>query len=125
MRSGDWAGPAVADPDPCGSSDVDVALGPWLSVGLALGRGVDLTGLGVAFWPGLGVARGFGVALGVDRGVAFGVAFGDGVGVGVGGGGAVTTTSGGLTWVCSQTVPPVRAWKTYDHDPAGRVRFRW
>jgi len=34
VRSGDWAGPAVADPDPCGSSDVDVALGPWLSVGL-------------------------------------------------------------------------------------------
>ena len=122
MRSGDGTGLAVADPgvDP----DVAVAPGAWLSMGLELGRADDLPGLGVAFGPGFGVARvGFGVALGVDRGVAFGGAFG--VGLGVGGGGAVTTTSGGLTWVCSQTVPPVRAWKTYDHDPTGRVRLRW
>ena len=128
VRSGDWAGLAVADPgvDP----DVAVALGS-----LAFRR----PGTGSSGRPGglrrrlrarpRRCARRLRRALGVDRAVGFGVAFGVGVGfgvgLGVGGGGAVTTTSGGLTWVCSQTVPPVRAWKTYDHDPTGRVRFRW
>ena len=117
MRSGAGIGLAVADPG------VAVEPGAWLSVGLAVGRAVALPGFGVDFGPGFGVARaGFGVALGVDRGFGVGVAFG--VGVGVGGGGAETTTSGGLAWVCSQIVVPFRAWKTYGHDPTGRVRLR-
>ncbi len=78
--------------------------GAWLSEGLAVGRAVALPGFGVDFGPGPGVARvGFGVAFG-----GFGVAFGVGLGVG----GTVTTTGDGPTWVSSQTVPPVRAWKT-------------
>jgi hypothetical protein len=121
---------AIGDCEAVGSGSKAAVL-VEVGSGVALGIGVDfwvgfglgwvvLRGLAVAAGLGFGLAVGFGVGFGVGVGVGAGV--GVGVGVGVGGGGALTTTRDGLTCVWSQLPPPLRARKTYPHDPMGRLR---